>query len=97
MNKDEFIESIEEYPHWVKTKNDALSYARHINYRLIQTKSKYDLLHALIKEKDPKFVDNEMLLKLLEVHNEYDVLYNDYYHPELSDYTTAQNLQLVKQ
>ena len=97
MNKDEFIESIEEYPTWVKTKNDALVFASHLNYRMQQIRAKYNLLYAMIEEKDSEFIGNEMLLKLLEVHNEYDDAYNNRVHPLSSIEPANQILTIVKQ
>lgn len=36
MNEKEFLESMIEIPYWIKDKEDALKFAKHLEYRLIQ-------------------------------------------------------------
>jgi hypothetical protein len=95
MNKEEFISEIEFCPDWVHTKSDALDYSRHLNYRLIQQKSNYNLLFSLIKEYYPDFLDT-IIEKIEENQFIYDTIYNDTYHPAIAEARTKQNINVVK-
>jgi hypothetical protein len=96
MNKEDFIKNIESHPHWINTKTEALEFARHLNYRLLQEKACYKLLVSLISEKHPEFFDDYIIEKLQDKQNHYDIIYNDHYHETLGDCHTSNNITILK-
>jgi len=72
-----FRDEINSFPYWVRTANDALVYARHLNYRLIQASEILRVNDMFIRENDYELYQKmKRNLDLMNVYIKYDDAYN---------------------
>ena len=71
FDKENFILSISTFPTWIKTGDDLMTYCKHLNYRLMQSKE----INRWY-EKRINLIDNEVS-EINQIHTKYDDAYNN--------------------
>lgn len=77
IEKEEFIETINSVPMWVETKEDALKYAKHLFYRLLQSEAYCAEAMKMLSKMHPELHDH-ICEELIErrIESQYDEAYH---------------------
>lgn len=76
MNRDDFLDKLQQIPHWVESFEDALKYAKHLEYRLLQTKESVKILDTFCEKYFSRAINYEIEKKITESNNLFDKWYN---------------------
>lgn len=76
FDKKAFLEEINSIPYWVKSKEDALKYASHLMYRLLQLQHVHRELNLKLLKECPDKIDDLVMMQC-KLHTLYDDAYNN--------------------
>ena len=76
MNRDDFLDSMNEIPFWVKSKEDALKYAKHLHYRLMQAKEDLKIFDNYTEKYLSRKINSIIEHELSESYSTFDDWYS---------------------